>query len=146
MKYFLSVLFVLIFAFGCMDLDDASQDLCIPVICGNTQVDKVNLAVYNDSGIDFDSFYFDIGGEADSTGFLPLQQYTCWYNFDTLRTDYFIASGISEEDSFHSDTVWLNSEAKSYTRGIYVLEILRSDDNKLTFEFLEEFEGDCKGL
>ncbi|ADR20290.1 hypothetical protein MATR_20930 [Marivirga tractuosa] len=146
MKYFLSILFVSFLAFSCMDLDDTSQDLCIPVICGNTQNDKVNFTVYNDSGIDFDSFYFDISGESDSTGFLPLQQYTCWYNFDTLNTTYFVASGISEDESFHSDTLWLNSSNETYTSGIYVLEVLRSDDDKLTFDFKEEFEGDCKGI
>lgn len=146
MKYFLSILFVLFFAFGCMDLDEVNQDLCIPVICGNTHTDKVNFTIYNDSGVDFDSFYFDIGGESDSTGFLPLQQYTCWYNFDTLNTEYFVASGISENDSFQSDTLWLGSDAETYSSGIYVLEILRSDDDKLTFDFLEEFEGDCKDI
>lgn len=146
MKYFLSILFVLFFAFGCMDSDQFNQDLCIPVICGDTQTDKVNLTIYNDSGIDFDSFYFDIGGESDSTGFLPLQQYTCWYNFDTLNTEYFIASGISQNVFFHSDTLWLGAATETYTKGLYVLEILRKDDNKLTFEFLEEFDGGCKDL
>ncbi len=146
MKYILSILFISIVAFGCMDMDDASQDLCIPVICGSTQVDKVSLAIYNDSGIDFDSFYFDIGGQSDSTGFLPLQQYTCWYNFDTLNTEYFIASGISENVSFNSDTLWLDSESEKFTSGVYVLEILRSDDKKLSFDFLEEFDGGCKDL
>jgi len=146
MKYFLSILILSFLAFSCMDLDEVNQDLCIPVICGTTNSDKVNFTVYNDSGIDFDSFYFDIGGESDSTGFLPLQQYTCWYNYDTLNTSYFVASGISENEYFHSDTLWLNSEAETYTDGIYVLEILRSDDNELTLEFLEEFEGDCKDI
>ncbi|WKK74479.1 hypothetical protein QYS49_22470 [Marivirga salinae] len=146
MKYILPILFISIVAFGCMDMDDASQDLCIPVICGSTQADKVSLAIYNGSGIDFDSFYFDIGGQSDSTGFLPLQQYTCWYNYDTLNTEYFIASGISENVSFTSDTLWLESESEKFTSGVYVLEILRSDDNKLSFDFLEEFDGGCKDL
>jgi len=129
-----------------MNLDEVNQDLCIPVICGSTQPAKVNLAVYNDSGVDFDSFYFDVGGESDSTGFLPLQQYTCWYNFDTLNTTYFVAAGKSQSLLFKSDTLWLNTDAEVYNNGVYVLEILRSDDNKLSFEFLEEFEGQCKDL
>ncbi len=129
-----------------MDLDQVNQDLCIPVICGDTHSDKVSLAIYNDTGIDFDSFYFDIGGESDSTGFLPLKQYTCWYNFDTLNTEYFVAAGISEDKSYQSDTLWLNSVADIYTRGIYVLEILRLNDDDLSFNFIEEFEGDCKSL
>ncbi len=146
MKNFLSILFVLIFTFGCMNLDDASHDLCIPVICGDIEADEVSLAIYNGSGIDFDTFYFDIGGESDSTGFFPLQQYTCWYNFDTLNTEYFVASGVSENNTFQSDTLWLDSDSEIYTKGTYVLEILRSDDDKLFFDFLEELEGDCKDI
>jgi hypothetical protein len=146
MKYFLSILFVLFFTVGCMELDDANQDLCIPVVCGSTQANKVNLAIYNDSGIDFDSFYFDISGASDSTGFLPLQQYTCWYNFESLNTEYFVASGISENVSYTSDTLWLNSASEIYTSGLYVLEILQSDDSTLSFEFNEEFDGQCKDL
>lgn len=129
-----------------MDLDDASQDLCIPVICGTTQTDKVSLAIYNDSGIDFDSLYFDIGGQSDSSGFLPLQQYTCWYNFDSLNTEYFIATGFSENNTFNSDTLWLGSESEIYMNGVYVLEIIRSDDDHLSFAFLEQFDGECKDL
>lgn len=128
-----------------MDLDQANEDLCVPIICGKIDNQQVNLAIYNDTGIDFDSFYFDIGGTSDSVGFLPLQQYSCWYNFETLNTEYFLASAVSEGKVFKSDTVWRTDDAKFFNKGVFVVEVTKIDE-QFFFDFVEEYNGDCKDL
>lgn len=130
-----------------MDMDQINQDLCIPVVCGEIQNNKANLALFNDSGVDFDVLYYDISGQSDSIGFFPLKQYTCWINIDSLNTDYFIAKGLSDNQVYKSDTLWLNQNSEAYTSGVFVLEIYHSNiDNKLNLQFVEDYSGECKGL
>ncbi len=130
-----------------MDMDQVSQDLCIPVVCGDIQSKKANLALFNDSGVDFDALYYDIGGQKDSVGFFPLKQYTCWINLDTLNTEYFLAEGISDNIIYQSDTLWMHEDAEIFTSGVFVLEIYKAEtDNTLTLEFVEDYSGECKGL
>lgn len=147
MRYFFSLFLLIIVSSSCMDLDQINQDLCIPVVCGDIQNSKANLALFNDSGVDFDTLFYDIGGQKDSVGFFPLKQYTCWINLDTLNTEYFLAKGISDKVIFQSDTLWMHQNAEIFTSGVYVLEIYRAEaDNSLTLQFVEDYSGECKDL
>jgi len=147
MKHFFSIFLLIALSFSCMELDEANQDLCIPVVCGEIQNDNPNLALFNGSGIDFDSLFYDIGGQRDSVGFFPLNQYTCWINLDTLKTDYIFAKGISDNDVFPSDTLWMQQNTEAFTSGVFVLEIYKlGDNNKLEFQFVEDYDGECKDL
>ncbi|WP_375577996.1 hypothetical protein ABWH96_13180 [Marivirga tractuosa] len=147
MKYILSLLVLILISFSCSDMELTSQDLCIPVVCGKLENNDVNLALYNDSGVDFDALYYDIGGQNDSVGFFPLKQYTCWINLDTLKTDYFLARGISDDIVFQSDTLWMQQKAKILTSGVYVLEIYKEEsNNELYLQFVEDYSGECKNL
>ena len=145
MKQIFTLLVISAFVFSCSELELGNEDLCTPVVCGEILNDKVNLAIYNDSGVDFDVLYYDIGGQSDSIDFFPLKQYTCWINVDTLKIEYYLAKGISENEVFESDTLWMQSNAEILTSGIYVLEIYQAEiDNKLVFQFVDNYSGECR--
>jgi hypothetical protein len=147
MKHIFSFLFIVLVLSACMDLDQANQDLCTPVICGDIQTNKANLTLYNDTGVDFDSFYYDIGGYQDTIGFFPLKQYSCWINQDTINTEYLLAVGVSEDDVFESDTLWMEELAQVFTAGVFVLEVYRSESsNQLNLQLIEDYQGDCKDI
>lgn len=147
MKYIFSFLFLIIVSVACSDFEQLNQDLCIPVVCGEVQNSKANLALFNDSGVDFDTFYYDIGGHQDSVGFFPLQQYTCWINMDTINTEYILAKGISNNIVYQSDTLWMGSNAQSFSQGVFVMEIFMfEDNNELDLQFVEDYTGECKDI
>jgi hypothetical protein len=147
MKYIFSFSILILVSIACSDFEQLNQDLCIPVVCGEVQNNKANLALFNDSGVDFDTFYYDIGGHQDSVGFFPLQQYTCWINMDTINTEYVLAKGISNNIVFQSDTLWMGANAQTFSQGVFVLEIyMFEDNNKLEFEFVEDYTGECKDI
>lgn len=147
MKYIFSFLFLILVSFACSDFEQLNQDICIPVVCGEVQNSKANLALFNDSGVDFDSFYYDIGGHQDSVGFFPLQQYTCWINMDTINTEYILAKGISSNIVYQSDTLWMDSNAQTFSQGVFVLEIyMYENNNKLDLQFVEDYTGECKDI
>ncbi|WKK80909.2 hypothetical protein [Marivirga arenosa] len=130
-----------------MDLENMDQSLCVPVVCGEIQNNKANFALYNDTDIDFDSFYYDIGGYNDSIDFFPLDQYTCWVNTDTLNISYFVAKGKINNQDYTSDTLWMQENARAYTSGTFVLEIYKVESsNKLEFQFEDDYQGECKDL
>ncbi|MGJ3236170.1 hypothetical protein [Marivirga sp.] len=147
MKYIFSFLFLIIVSVACSDFEQLNQDLCIPVVCGEVQNSKANLALFNDSGVDFDTFYYDIGGHQDSVGFFPLQQYTCWINMDTINTEYILAKGISNNIVYQSDTLWMGSNAQTFSQGVFVMEIFMfEDNNELDLQFVEDYTGECKDI
>lgn len=147
MKYIFTFSILIFLSIACSDFEQLNQDLCIPVACGEIENTKVNLALFNDSGVDFDSLYFDIGGQKDSIGFFPLQQYTCWINLDSLTTEYFFAVGSSDQNIFKSDTLWLDENAEIFITGLFVLEIYRFEpENKLEFQFVEDYTEECKDI
>jgi hypothetical protein len=148
-KYFMrklfSILLVLILM-SCLDEDFANEDLCTEVFCGEILDDKVNLAVYNNTSLDFDEFTWSIGGQVDTVYVLANNQFSCWINLDSMHAKYVYAEGVSEEIAYTSDTVYLNNELASKTvfAGSYKLDIIRNQSNqKLTFSLFEGYEGDC---
>jgi hypothetical protein len=147
MKYYFTFSIIILLLLACSDFEQLNQDLCIPVVCGEVQNSKANLALFNDSGVDFDTFYYDIGGHQDSVGFFPLQQYTCWINMDTINTEYILAKGISNNIVYQSDTLWMGSNAQSFSQGVFVMEIFMfGDNNELDLQFVEDYTGECKDI
>lgn len=147
MRYFFSLFILISVSWACSDFEQMNQDLCIPVVCGEVENTEANLALFNDSGVDFDTFYYDIGGHQDSVGFFPLQQYTCWINLDTINTEYVVARGLSNNVVYQSDTLWMEENAETFSRGIYVLEIyMYEQNNQLEFQFVEDYTGECKDI
>ncbi|SMG15799.1 hypothetical protein SAMN05661096_00809 [Marivirga sericea] len=146
MKYIFSLVGMLILCLSCSEIEmTPNQDLCTPIVCGEIQNNDVNLALFNDSGIDFDTLYYDIGGQSDSIGFFPLNQYTCWINLDTLNTEYFLALGVSDSQVFRSDTLWMQQNSEMFTTGVFVLEIYRMESSdKLDLDFVEDYSGECR--
>ena len=130
-----------------MELEVSNDSLCVSVICGDLNESDANFTVYNDTEIDFEEFVFDVGGKRDSINFLPLKQFTCWFNYDTLSTTYIVAQGLSENLIYASDTIWFEADSQKYVSGIYVLEVYREQRNqKLSFHFMDEYTGDCRNL
>ncbi|WKV11671.1 hypothetical protein [Marivirga harenae] len=147
MKYIFTFSILVLVSIACSDFEQLNEDLCIPVVCGEIHNSDANLALFNDSGVDFDTFYYDIGGYQDSVGFFPLQQYTCWINIDTISTEYILAQGISDNIVYQSDTLWMDANAQTFAQGVFVLEIFMIDsDNKLEFQFVEDYTGECKDI
>jgi hypothetical protein len=147
MKYYFTFSILILLLLSCSDFEQSNQELCIPVACGEIQNGKANLALFNDSGIDFDTFYYDIGGHQDSLGFFPLQQYTCWNNIDTLNTEYIVAKAVSNDMIYESDTLWTEPNARTLSEGVFVLEIfLLQSEKKLEFQFVEDYTGECKDI
>lgn len=130
-----------------MDMeDDDKNNLCVSVFCGDVILDKVNITVYNDTEIDFDEFIWNIGTTVDTINVLPLKQFTCWKNYDSLTANYFYVIGVSGTQTFKMDTLWIDSASvESYQSGKFALEIYRSDrSNQLNTLFVEDFNEDCR--
>jgi hypothetical protein len=130
-----------------MEMEDANQDLCVSPFCGDVIADKVNVTVYNDTEIDFDEFIWNIGGTIDTIKVLPLKQFTCWRNYDSLKTSYFYAIGVSGNQTYEMDSIWIDSnDMKSFRQGKVSLEIYRPsvNSNQLEYLFIENFNGDCR--
>jgi hypothetical protein len=148
MKYIFSFIAMLLLSFSCSEMEmTPNQDLCTPIVCGEIQNNNVNIALFNDSGVDFDALYYDIGGQYDSIGFFPLKQYTCWINLDTLNTEYFLAKGVSGNEVFQSDTLWMQQNSEVFTSGVFILEIYKNEsDDSLDLDFVEDYSGECRDL
>lgn len=130
-----------------MDMDDANEDnLCVSVFCGEVLDDKVNITIYNDTEIDFDEFIWNIGATTDTIEVLPLKQFNCWRNYDSLSTAYFYVEGISGKEVYKMDTIWVDStDISLFESGKFALEIYRTDrSNKLNTLFIENFNEDCR--
>ncbi len=128
-------------------MDDINQDnLCVSVFCGEVISDQVNITIYNDTEIDFDKFIWSIGSITDTVNVLPLKQFTCWKNYDSLSTGFFYVEGISGQQNYKMDTMWVDSvDIDSFQSGKFALEIYRSDRSSvLNALFIEEFNDDCR--
>ncbi|MBK6263973.1 hypothetical protein JKA74_02905 [Marivirga sp. S37H4] len=145
MKYIFTVLLLLIL-FSCSDLDDANKDLCVATFCGEVKANQVNLTVYNNTGVDFEPFYWDIGGVRDTVEFFPLEQFACWTNHDSLTTNYFYAIGKSENQIYELDTIWVDStDIRIIRSGNFSLELYRNDTSSdLLSALIEDYSGECR--
>ncbi len=147
MKY-IFISFLVFSLFSCSEMEDANQDICIPIFCGDVINDQVNLTIYNDTGIDFDEFYWDIGGTTDSLEFFPLEQFACWTNHESLTNSYFYAKGKSGNAIFELDTIRVDSvDIRTIKTGNFALEVYRVDDSNNLFSVLiDDYSGECRGF
>ncbi len=143
-KFLLGVLVLCLMS--CLDDDSENADLCTEVFCGEVQDGRINLAIYNNTSVDFEEFIWNVGGQIDTVYVLSNNQFSCWFNLDSLHANYVYAVGISEEVTYSSDTVFLNNTAslESAFEGNYKLDIIRNrQTEKLTFSLFEGYNGDC---
>lgn len=128
-----------------MDADYTNQDLCTFVTCGELMQDKVNITVYNNTDIDFDTLYWSIGGQSDTINVLAFDQFSCWKNFDSLSTAYLYAEGVSFGDRYFSDTVYLDVDrVDTVNDGNYRLTVYQVNGGaELSFSLYEGYDGQC---
>jgi len=144
MKKIIVVLLVL-FLCSCMDADFTNTDLCVNVNCGTQESGLVNLAVYNNTAIDFEQLIWSIGGQVDTVFVLSFDQFSCWRNYDSLNNNYIYAEGIYKDQIFSSDTLFIEDSLVDTVRsGSYRLNISRNIENEELFFSLEAgYNGDC---
>jgi hypothetical protein len=140
-----TVVLLVLFLFSCMDADFDNEDLCTYVSCGEPVDDQVNLAVFNNTSIDFESLVWSIGGQVDTVFVLSFDQFSCWRNYDSLNTSYIYAEGLSLEQEFTSDTLFIDEAiVDTVNTGSYRLTISRNLSSEELFFSLEAgYDGGC---